>query len=146
MARGSSNALILDDPHLTIRWEADPGCLHERWRGFVRSDRYRALMECCYDALVSRSVNAVVVDAREFAPLSRPDQEWTADVWFPRAASVGLSFVAVLLPLSVISEMSVRDVMSRSGANVFTTFYTSDLDEAYAWIHDLTRLRRVVGA
>jgi hypothetical protein len=145
MARART-PLLFDDPHLCIRYEADPGCLYERWRGFVRSDRYRALMELCFDMLVEYGPLPVVVDAREFAPIARADQEWTADIWFPRAASAGLAFVAVLLPESVIAEMSVRDVMSRSGDKIFTTFYTSNLDEAYQWVRDRTRLRRVVGA
>ena len=104
----------------------------------MTEDLYKAEMEN-YVALVEKyQPKQLLIDCREFYFLIVPKvQEWIDKTIFPRVLAVGVMYVAIVVPLELIANLSVQQAMEESEGTKFITQYFDKSEDAKQWLLSL---------
>ena len=76
------------------------------------------------------------MDDRDFNALSPKDREWGMTDWNPRTVKAGWKYWAVVMPKTIVGEMSTRlliETFSELGVEVQAF---ADTDEAMRWLEN----------
>lgn len=103
---------------------------------FAEGDRFRAYMDAIIEALVDENCDTIITDNREMGALSQEDQEWSVGDWAPRAEAAGLEHLALVMPESVVSKMSVENVTEMADDDIDREFF-DNMGDARDWAQNL---------
>ena len=62
------------------------------------------------------------------------DQDWLNSFWFPQMIKGGLRAMAIMVPRKVVTQLSVKRVMSKIDGKDLATSYFDDLEDARRWL------------
>jgi hypothetical protein len=93
-------------------------------------------MEAIIDAIEAEGTSRCIADTSQFeSALSQEDQAWSVTDWAPRAEDAGLEHIAMVMPESVIAEMSVDKVVEMADDSLNRELF-DDVDEAKSWLRE----------
>jgi hypothetical protein len=81
--------------------------------------------------LISKQSTRLISDSREMKAMTQEDQRWIDEEWRPRARIAGLRMNAILLPKSVVAQLSLTAIVKKFDEIQFRHF--SELEEARKW-------------
>jgi hypothetical protein len=120
---------------LTIEWDDSIEAVIMNWTGFAESDEYREGLNEGLELVKRHDTENWLADLREMKTVSQADQEWTQDDWHPRAFETPLSNMAIVQPESVVTEMSVEDLVQEIGEQITMKTFDNRAD-ARAWLEE----------
>ena len=82
--------------------------------------------------MISKRSNKLISDTLQMKATTQEDQRWIDEDWRPRARAAGLRRNAVLLPKSVVAQLSLTAITK--DIDFFEFGYFSNLDEAHRWL------------
>jgi hypothetical protein len=102
----------------------------------LNDDLYKAEMEIYTQMVEKYRPKSALIDCMLLGYAIPPAiQEWTNTTLFPRLLKVGVTKVAILLPVEIVAMLSLEQVMDESMGKKFTTKYFSDEVNAREWLN-----------
>jgi hypothetical protein len=131
--------LYLDEPWVSIRWDPAHRYVHTEWKGFARSDEFRAALMSALDAIRDKHAVAYLSDTRKVKVVVHKDQDWANEVWVPYVVAAGLKRFALVTAESGLGKLNVEDVISLvDNRGLLMRGFESEL-EAKIWLAEATQ-------
>ena len=126
--------LYCDEAYVTIRWSPDDQCIHVDWRAWATTEEIRTALERGLKALREHHATRWLADCLRRRVIQEDAQEWLDQSWLPRARSLGLRRLAVVLPRSEVSKGAVEDLVAKYAAADVETRKFATVEEARSWL------------
>jgi len=120
---------------LTVEWDDSVEAVVMNWTDFAEGDDYRDGLDAGLELVKQRNAENWLADLREMKAVAREDQEWTEDDWHPRAFDTSLANMAIVQPESVVTEMSVEDLVQEIGEQITMQIFDNRQD-ARNWLDE----------
>ncbi len=109
------------------------------WQGEIDSVQYRSTHQSFAVAVKKTPCKHWILDYQQGGAISKEDQDWTVEVWFPEIlGAVGevLEKIAIVSSLDVFNKVAVRIMSSTSLQNKnFETAFFKTREEANHWLN-----------
>ncbi|TME94687.1 MAG: hypothetical protein E6I34_03130 [Chloroflexi bacterium] len=109
-------------------------CRLPLWEGWADSAEFGALLDAEIAALNDHKGSRLLADCRRQRVLSPVDQLRADKEWTPRALAAGLKQFAIVLPVSALAAMNLRDLLAKVPKRVMEIGYFATVEEARAWL------------
>ena len=120
---------------VTIRWDAQTGCVVSELKGFAQGEGYRKTLDKGLELLRQRGSKKWLGDMRTGSVMERADLGWVETDWTPRATKAGLKWTALVMPEHVLMKMQMnRLAKTVDQGRSFETTYFTDIEEAKTWL------------
>jgi len=127
-----------DGEFAVVQYESSCDAIVAQLQEFEEGEAFRSYMDTIIEALEDRGSNKVLADTSQFeAALSQEDQAWSVTDWTPRAEDAGLEHMAMVMPESVVAEMSVDAVLEQTADDNIHRDIFDDVDDAKEWLAGL---------
>jgi FAD/FMN-containing dehydrogenase len=131
--------IVADSPGLLVRYDAKNAWVCIEFKGFVEGDGYRRPLDEALTFISAKKLTRILWDCRKMRVLTPEDQAWAERDWTPRLAKdTNVRRSAVLVPQSVLAQMSVKRVNDRAAPVMATNELESktfaDQDAAEKWL------------
>lgn len=118
----------------SVAYDRESGAVIGQLREFTEGEPFREYMEAIIEALEAEGSDRVLADTSQFdAALTQEDQVWSVQDWSPRAEDAGLEHMALVMPESVVAEMSIDSVVEMADDSINRGLF-DDVDEAKEWL------------
>jgi hypothetical protein len=125
--------VIEDSPGLFVMFDAKNGWVRFEFKGFVEGDGYRKPLEAALRTLIANKASRILWDCRRMKVLTPEDQAWVEREWTPRLVKEAkVKRSAVLVPQSVLAQMSVKRVVDKVAAVMLNEVETKHFDNTEA--------------
>jgi hypothetical protein len=95
-------------------------------------DEFRESMEKIMEAEQYFKTGKLIVDTNHQGIIHPDNQKWLATDWWERAAKIGHSHAAIIMPKDILAAMSVDETMAR--VNGVIVGYFNNMEDAIEWI------------
>jgi hypothetical protein len=126
--------IYFEDDYATVRWDASSKSVVLAWHKFAPSEKFRLVMDKLIEALSHYRAGRILADTRNQGVIAIVDQNWTNQDWYPRAVKVGYYKIGIVLPKSIIAQMSIDRIMKGTAHPELTENYFETLEEARTWL------------
>jgi hypothetical protein len=134
--------ILFQQPYLIIEYDEKLSCLSQHWKGYAKSDQFRAGIEKSIELFKLKRATALISNTKELAIVSNEDTHWAATYATPKMISYGLTYVAFIVPTNVFTQVSVDSFKNKTEDKVQFQYFT-DLVKAKEWIRE-SKLRVVL--
>ena len=121
-------------PNLSIRWDEELGSILMEWTGFIQGEDFKQAVNQGLELLIAKKGRKWLADLSKMEVIAQADQRWLDEEWFPRAAQVGVKYIAMIRPAKVLSQMSVKRVTGKAGELEMETAYFDSPEKAKEWL------------
>lgn len=119
---------------LNISFDPSISTVVMQWKSFAKSEDFRTGLNEGLELLKSKGTSKWLADLRDLGTVAQVDQEWSNNDWYPRAIGGGIRKMAIVMPKSVISSMSVKNILTKvEGVNIETNYFDT-VEEAKKWM------------
>jgi hypothetical protein len=139
LAGGSMSRVYFESDVVVVTWEAEQRAVLLAWKGHAKGEKFRQGLDKGLELVKQHGAARWIGDCTLLGVLSQEDQDWTNTNWFPRLLQTPVSRMAVLIPKSALTRMSVDSILSKVEGTNLTTCYFSDLAEARGWVVDVRK-------
>ena len=123
---------------LNIQWDEASQSVVMVWKSFAKGDKFRNGLDEGLELLRAKDARNWLADLRDLGTVTKDDQEWSNENWYPRAINAGVRKMAVIMPKSVISTMSVTRILTKVEKVDIETRYFDDLEASKVWLSSHT--------
>jgi hypothetical protein len=124
-----------DSPHITIGFDSLAEAVVLQWKRLpIGSEDFRSALNAGLDLLVEQKSSHWLADVRNMGFIQVEDQDWTNQDWFPRAASLGIRKMALILTQQSIAHASTNRIMRRVNGIVIETAMFDNETDAKRWL------------
>ncbi len=117
-----------------VFWEEKHATVHVEWDGWANTSEFRALLEAELKALSDHSGSRLLIDCRRQRPLLPADLERADREWLPRAVAAGLTRFAIVLPMSDLAALDLRNRQANFQKSALQVQYFASPEEAKSWL------------
>jgi hypothetical protein len=117
-----------------VHWDSEFHGVWAEWLGFAADDEFRRPLMEGYSLFVEKKSGRWLADTRNLGPMTQEDQEWLNSSWFPLMIKAGMRAMAIIVPRRVVTQMSVKRVMSKIDGKELATSYFDALEDARRWL------------
>ncbi|MGD9992856.1 MAG: hypothetical protein AB7S69_06120 [Salinivirgaceae bacterium] len=118
---------------VTVAIEENTKVMTQKWNGYSSSQVFREAIDKSLDAVKKHGVKAILNDTLDQAVVKPEDSQYAASV-MPKLFMSGLKAMAIVLPKSVFTQMSIKKFQEDTkGANIKLFTSTTDASE---WIEN----------
>ena len=121
-------------PFITIHWDEEISTVIMEWTKFAISARFRRALNEGLDLLIEKGSHRWLADLRGLGPVGPEDQKWSNEDWFPRGIAGGITCMALVVPISILSRMSVDAIMQKVDQANLAVHYFDSVEEARQWL------------
>jgi hypothetical protein len=122
-----------DGEFAEVTYDSGMGAIVARMDEYAEGEEFRRYMDSIIDAMDATGSDRIIADTSEIPPLDQDDQQWSVVDWAPRAEDSGLEHMAMVMPESVVSEMSIENVVEMSDDTINRELF-DELEDAKTWI------------
>lgn len=126
--------VIIDKDSATLWHYPETKTIHHQIKKFIHGDELRNLLMTGAETLAKTGATKWLSDDRNNGALSREDEQWCKEVWFPKALKAGWKHWAIVQPEKVVGQLNIKrfkETYAQAGINADIF---SDLDQAKAWL------------
>jgi hypothetical protein len=102
---------------------------------FAEGEPFHEYMEALIEATKDTGSNKMLADTSQFdSAVTQEDQAWSVKDWAPRAEDAGVGYMALVMPESVVAQMSVDSIVEMAEDSIERSLF-DDVDEAKDWLN-----------
>lgn len=133
----ATRELIFDHEEISVYFHPEHGLVHHEMHKPARGESsFQAALSRGAEIFETRGAHKWLSDDRRNHVLTKADEEWGTQVWFPRVLAAGWTHWAVVRPEQAIAQLNVSRFVKMFGEMGVTTILVSDFDEAWSWLVD----------
>lgn len=118
----------------TVSWDELTETVLVEWEGWANSAEFSALLDAEVRALRDHHGSRLLADCRRQRVLSPADQDRADRVWLPRALAAGLKRFAIVLPVSALAAINLRDRLGKVPSDSLEVAYFGTVQDARDWL------------
>jgi hypothetical protein len=119
-----------DEEFGTVQYDDRSEAVIGQLTSFVQGKPFKEYMNAMIEATRDQSANNMIGDTSSLdGPVSQEDQAWSVQDWAPRAEAAGLEHLALVMPESVVAEMSVDKIVEMADDSLNRELF-DDLQDA----------------
>lgn len=127
-----------DSDFAVVEYDESCDAIVARLEEFEEGESFRNYMNTIIEAVEDRGTNKVLSDTSQFdAALSPEDQGWSVEDWTPRAVDAGVDQMAMVMPESVLAEMSVDSILEATADDGINRNVFDNVEDAREWLADV---------
>lgn len=145
MTTNSNNAeaeCFLESPYLQAFWEPQNSLVHVQWleeTKYMQDDEFKGLLSQIAQVVEEKGAKKWLANTTAFDFIITPDvQEWVSADFNQKLLNAGMTKMAVLIPASFMSEVSVNQSTEEMSSNpekgAIEFSYFSEIDLAREWL------------
>jgi hypothetical protein len=128
--------ILFQQPYLTIEYNAETKCLSQHWKGYAKSEQFRAGIEKSIEICKQRKPGKLISNTKELAVITSEDTQWAATYATPIMVQQGLKYLAFIVPSNVFTQASVKNFKSKSEDKVQIAYF-DELTKAHIWLNSI---------
>ena len=129
--------LLFEDGNLRLEYVADGNYIHETWWGFTSDTVFGKLLNTIMEFLEQKSVDGIILDAREHKGLSPASQDLAAKKIGLYAKKHGILKQAIIIPKDIFSKFSVDNYSKKFDSNDPAPIkYFDSIESAQNWLKE----------
>ena len=129
-----SEIVLLDNEHVTMKYYPNRKMLHHEMHAFFFGQEFRDVMNMGAEIFQKYGASKWLSDDRKVTSWSPEDQDWGEKNWFPRVASFGWKYWAIVMPKNVIGQITMKKMVDKYTARGVQTRVFSSPAEAKTWL------------
>jgi hypothetical protein len=129
-----SEIMVLDNSNVTMKYYPESKILHHEIHQFFFGQEFRNVMNKGVEVFQKYGARKWLSDDRKVSAWSQEDQEWGEKDWFPRVATMGWKYWAIVLPEKAVGQITMKNMVSKYSAKGVQTRAFSSSDEAKKWL------------
>jgi len=142
MSMNNNTTVYFENDYDTILWQEDIGCVIIEAKGeYHQGEEFRVAPEKVVELARTKNARCFLFNAHNAHVLSPEDQTWINETWVPRLRSTSIRTVAVVMPKSILAQMSLKhlhksykdELAETSKQNEEVEFF-SELEKAKEWL------------
>ena len=102
------------------------------FKGFLEVKEHQDIGNRILDEAVQNGVSKLIADTSELKVIRQETQKWIENEWFPKAAQVGMKFIAFIISSDALGKMSTKSVNRKSGGVEIQ--YFDNMNAARSWV------------
>jgi hypothetical protein len=118
----------------SVRWDSAGATVLVEWEGWANSAEFAAMLDAGVRALKDHGGSRWLADCRLQKVLSPADQDRANREWLPRALATGLKRFAVVLPVSGLAGMNLKDRLKEVSIAKLDVGYFATVEQAREWL------------
>jgi hypothetical protein len=112
--------------------------VHVEWNNkMAKSEGFIEACEYSLSLMKEKNIYKMIADNLKVSVVTRENQSWLAENWFPRAIASGFRFSAVVVPDDEFIKYTVKKIESKINNNLFTAQYFNSVEDAKVWLASL---------
>lgn len=128
--------ILFKASYLTIEYDQKLSCISQHWKGYVKSEQFRAGIEKSIEFFKHQRAICLISNTKELAVVSTEDTQWAASYATPLMIDYGLKYMAFIVPTNVFTQVSVNHFKNKTEDKMQLSYFT-DLDKAKVWLEEL---------
>ena len=125
--------LLVDKPFVTIERDDQLRCLTQTWKGFAKSEDFRAAIEQSLEFFEKGDLDKIISNTKDAALVKKEDTDWVAQVITPQMVQHGLRYMAFIVPTNVFTQVTV-DNFKEEADSVVSIRYFDKVETAKDWL------------
>ena len=127
--------ILSDHKACKIFFNEELNAVQSVWYGLPsEGQELYAILDALIDAMKLKKTGIIIADARNMQVISRADQQWISENWYPRALAAGFSHEALVVAQYTFNEMAVKRIVRTYDERKVKTGYFKSLPSAYTWV------------
>ncbi|MEL6538819.1 MAG: hypothetical protein AAFQ98_25610 [Bacteroidota bacterium] len=126
--------VLFENRSITLSWDTQGQFLHVEWKGYAASDGYREILLKQLELTREKHARRILYDLRNMGVVSRENQNYTNEEYFPAVARAGNKIAAIVVPENIFGEVSVKAIMGERNEGLFMSKIFESTDEAREWL------------
>jgi len=123
-----------DFDFLNIQWDETTKSVVMTWKKFAQGDNFRNGLDEGVNLIQQKKASNWLADLRDLGTVTQDDQKWSNEDWYPRALIAGVRFMAIIMPKSFITTLSVKNILTKVQDIDVETQYFDNVDAARKWL------------
>lgn len=125
---------------LRILWDDELEAVHMQWLEPTGGEPFRDGLNRGLGLLMLKGTSKWLADLKWLGMITKADESWMNETWFPRAVDAGLQWLAIISPESSLSTVSVRGLLESQETKLLieedrlVTMSFEDVRHARAWL------------
>ena len=108
--------------------------MRHQFHKYCYGEDFRNIMIKSTEAYEEHKCIKWLSDDRDFGPIHPDDEEWGKAHWLPRILKAGWKYYAMVLPVGVIGQMKMTQMVDYFAEQGVEAKIFSNPDEAMAWL------------
>ena len=105
------------------------------WKGlYVQDEPFRYILDEIIVGLQSKQTPIIIADARDMHIITKKDQDWILESWYPRAVAAGFRYQGLILSKDTYNEVTVKKISTNYDDKIITTQYFRSVMDAMDWV------------
>jgi hypothetical protein len=125
-----------DRSYATVEYRSDEQIVFCELTEYAEGEDYREYMNSVIEAAKANRASDVVADVSDAPTLAQADQDWTEKTWGPNAEEAGVKSVAMLVPESVVSKMSMEGATEDPEDDIERQWF-DNYEDAVSWTRSI---------
>ena len=127
--------LLNDYKACKIFFNEDLNAIQSCWYGLPSEGKeLYEILDGLIDAMKQKRTGIVIADARNMQVISREDQQWISENWYPRALAAGFSHEALVVSQYTFNEVAVKRIVRTYDERKVKSGYFKSMPSAYTWV------------
>lgn len=119
--------------YVSVEWDETNHWIKYSVYGFAQGSILREEIGHFLALIEEKKPEKLLINATQRKVVSKEDQEWATTYLLNRLLEAGLRYQAIIMPASIIAQMSFRSMINKTKG--LETRYFGDEDEATAWLN-----------
>jgi hypothetical protein len=119
-----------------LYWDDELACVYTEWHGYHSDAEGQEVLEKGLDLLTQHHGHAWLGDQRHRAVFSLSFQQWSDEVWFPRAIARGLRRLAIVNAESAVTRMAARRLTTDLQRKGMEIAFFDNPEAARQWLRE----------
>jgi hypothetical protein len=129
-----SRITVVDNEYATSWCYTKKKIIHHQFHKFTYGEDFRDVMNKNTDVYEAHGCNKWLSDDRNVGVLHPDDKAWGDANWLPRVMAAGWKYWALVLPVSVTGQMSLKQLVDEFSEIGIIVKVFDDPDEAMTWL------------
>jgi hypothetical protein len=127
---------VFNSEVISIEYDAAINMVVMNWKPvYIKTNLYREALEMGLDIVKERGANKWLANLKQMKLISRADENWTNDIWFPKALKSSIKWMGMVVSEDVFNKSAVKKIMSNDQVKTLIVDYFTSKQDAIDWLN-----------
>lgn len=126
---------VFNSELISIEYDATINMVVMTWKPvYIKTNLYREALETGLDIVNEKGADKWLANLKDMKLISRADENWTNDIWFPKALKSSIKWMATILSEDVFNKVAVKKIMSQDQLSSLMVDQFTCKEDAVDWL------------